>query len=184
VTLRGAERRIDVGELGGRLFVTTAGIGLDAEVAARFNARARGRCGLLPYLPLAIQALWLAQPVSYTIEADSERLEARALMIACANARQYGGRAVIAPLAEVDDGYLDVVVVEAGSQWGALWQARRLFTGTLDRATGVWTRRYRTLTITAAVPLRFHIDGEAVTGDPQLTSRIHRAALHIRVPHA
>jgi diacylglycerol kinase (ATP) len=182
VALRGADRRIDVGELGGRLFVNTAGIGLDAEVAARFNARAQGRRGLLPYLGLAIRALWRHEPGRYAIEADGERREARALLIACGNARQYGGGAIIAPAARVDDGWLDLVVVEARSPWRTLWQARRLFTESVDRAPGVWMRRYTALTVTAAAPLRFHVDGEPAAGGSALTSRVHPGALRIRVP--
>jgi YegS/Rv2252/BmrU family lipid kinase len=184
VALRGRERRIDVGELGGRRFVNTAGIGLDVEVAARFNARARGRRGLLPYLLLTTRALWRYQPVAYTIEADGERLETRALLIACGNARQYGGGAMITPAARVDDGLLDLVVVEARSPWASLWHARRLFTGTLGRAPGVRMRRYTTLTVSAAEPLRFHVDGEPVAGGPRLAGCVHPGALRIRVPHA
>jgi diacylglycerol kinase (ATP) len=180
--LRGVERRIDVGELGGRLFVTTAGIGLDAEIARRFNARALGRRGLIPYWTLAARTLWRYEPGLYTLEVDGARLETRALLITCANARQYGGRAVIAPAARVDDGWLDLVVVEARSLWATGWHARRLFTGSLAQAPGICMRRYRELVVQAPAPLTFHVDAEPVAGGAWLTGRVHPGALRIRVP--
>src|SRR5262249_5064136 len=50
-------RRMDVGELGGRLFVNVAGIGFDAYVAARFNAPGNRLRGLAGYALQTARAL-------------------------------------------------------------------------------------------------------------------------------
>jgi len=180
--LRGTERRIDVGELGGRLFVTTAGVGFDAEVARRFNARTEGRRGRLRYFALALRAVWRYESRTYTLEVDGERLETRALVIVCGNARQYGSGATIAPMAQIDDGLLDLVIVEARSPWAIGWQMPRLFTGALTPAPGIQMRRYRELVVRASTPLAFHVDGDPVAGGIELASRVHPGALRIRVP--
>jgi hypothetical protein len=43
-----------------------AGLGLDVDVAARFNARGAGRRGVWPYVRLTVQALTAAPARTYT----------------------------------------------------------------------------------------------------------------------
>ena len=103
-------------------------------------------------------------------------------MVALPNSRQYGNGAVIAPNARVDDGRLDLVLVEARHPLASLWQARRLFTGGLPQAPGVLTRPVEHVTISSDRPIRFHVDGEVGDSESTLTGRVHRAALRVRVP--
>lgn len=177
-------RSIDMGELDGHLFVNLAGIGLDAEVAARFNARAQGRRGLLPYLALGLQAILTEAGRAYRIRIDGTERHHRALLIICANGRQYGGGASVAPAAQVDDGALDLVIVEDRPPLARLWAARRLFTGSLTAAHGVHVIRVRAFEVAADGPLRFHVDGEPGLGGASLAGRVHPGALRVRVPVA
>src|SRR5205814_8811726 len=48
-----APRRIDVGEIGDRLFVNVAGIGFDAYVAWKFNEEGTRRRGLMTYASIS-----------------------------------------------------------------------------------------------------------------------------------
>ena len=57
---------IDVGDVEGRLFVNLAGIGLDAHVAALFNARPAG-AGALPYLAIGAREILRYRAREYTI---------------------------------------------------------------------------------------------------------------------
>jgi diacylglycerol kinase (ATP) len=182
VALGRRERVIDVGDVEGHLFVNLCGIGLDAHVAALFNARRGGRRGLWPYVAIGAREILRYRAREYTIRVGSETWQERALVIVCANARQYGGGAVVAPTARPDDGQLDVVTVAARPPLVALRDALHLFRGTLDRAPGVSTRRTPTVEIAGSEPILFHVDGEAVTGGPVLTVRIRPAVLRVRVP--
>jgi YegS/Rv2252/BmrU family lipid kinase len=182
VALGRRERVIDVGDVEGRLFVNLAGIGLDAHVAALFNARHGGRRGFWPYVAIGVREILRYRAREYTIRVGSETWQERALVIICANARQYGGGAVVAPTARPDDGQLDVVTVATRPPLVALRDALHLFRGTLDRAPGVSTRRTPTVEIAGSEPILFHVDGEAVTGGPVLTVRIRPAVLRVRVP--
>ena len=87
-----------------------SGVGLDAAVAAQFNRRG-GRRGLFPYVALGAREILRYRAREYTLRAGAEAWQERALLIICANARQYGGGAVVAPTARPDDGQLDVVTV-------------------------------------------------------------------------
>jgi YegS/Rv2252/BmrU family lipid kinase len=181
IALRGADRLIDVGELGGRLFVNVAGIGLDAEVALRFNTHARDRRGLLPYLALGLQAVWRDPGRDYTIRLDGEPVRRRALLVFCANGQQYGSGARMIPAARLDDGVLDLMVVGDRPRLARLWLARRVLTGSLPAAPDVLVRQVRSFEITADGPLRFHVDGEPVLGDGALAGRVHSRVLRVRV---
>jgi diacylglycerol kinase (ATP) len=182
VALGRRERVIDVGDVEGRLFVNVAGIGLDAQVAARFNARPAGGRGLWPYVWIGAQELLRYRARPYTIRTGDETWQAEALALVCANARQYGGGAVVAPTARPDDGQLDLVVVAPRPPLQALRDSLHLFRGTLDRAPGVQTRRTPSVEIAGREPILFHVDGEAVMAGPVITVRVRPAVLRVRVP--
>ena len=182
VALGRRERVIDVGDAGGRLFVNLCGIGLDAQVAARFNARPGRRRGLTPYITIGVREILRYRAREYTIRAGGETWTERVLAVVCANARQYGGGAVVAPTARPDDGQLELVTVAPRPPLAALRDALHLFRGTLDRAPGVRTTRTPTVEIRGAEPILFHVDGEAVTGGVTLTVRVRPAVLRVRVP--
>ena len=177
---RGIDRTIDVGELGGRLFVNLAGVGLDASVASLFNRLAGG--GLLRYVQATLSTVFRYVAETYTITAGGETFEHRALIVELANGRQYGNGALIAPHAKLDDGLLDLVVVGPLSPLRVLWGVRRLFNGTIDREPNVRMRTVSSVTISAEQPIRFHVDGEVVEGSETLTATVHPSALRVRVP--
>ena len=176
----GIDRTIDVGELGGRLFVNLAGVGLDASVASLFN-RLAGR-GLLRYVQATLSTVFSYEAEIYTITAGGETFEHRALIVELANGRQYGNGALIAPHAKLDDGLLDLVVVGSLSPLRMLWGVRRLFNGTIDQGPDVHIRRVSRITISAEQPIRFHVDGEIVEGSETLSATVHPSALRIKVP--
>jgi YegS/Rv2252/BmrU family lipid kinase len=178
--LEGTERRIDAGELGERLFFNVAGIGFDARVAARFNARALGRRGPIPYFLIGIQEVFRYRPAEYRLSVDGETSSCRALLLVCANSRRYGGDVLIAPRARLDDGRLDLVVVAPRAPLRTLWDARRILTGTIGQARGIDMRSFTRLEVSATEPLAFHVDGEPVAGGPTLAARIHPGALRVR----
>jgi len=178
--IHGSERTIDVGELDGRFFVNLAGVGFDASVAYAFS-RLVGR-GLVGYINATLREFLAYKPDTYTIRTETMTIRRTALLIEVANGRQFGNGAFIAPNAHLDDGRLDLVVVGWYSPLRALWNVRRLFAGTIDQAADVELRTATTITISAARPMRYHIDGEVRLGGQSLSATVHPKALRIRVP--
>ncbi|HZS31839.1 MAG TPA: diacylglycerol kinase family protein [Methylomirabilota bacterium] len=183
VALGGRERTIDAGEVDGQLFVNLAGLGLDATVAACYDQRGPRRRGGWPYVAISVRELFRYRPGEYAIRLDDgEPWRGPALLVVCANARQYGGGAVIAPAARPDDGRLDLVVVGPRPPLATLVAARHLFRGTLPRAAGVRTATFSVAEIRGPAPLAFHVDGEPGQGGSALTVRVRPGALRVRVP--
>jgi diacylglycerol kinase (ATP) len=177
--LRGTVRAIDAGELGGRLFFNVAGIGFDAHVAARFNASGNRRRGLVAYVSLVAREALGYRAARYTITTPDGRASVRSWLVVLANGTEFGNRIRIAPRARVDDGLLDLVVVEGDSRLGTLWGMRRLVTGSVERAPQWSSRPARQATIESDAPMMFHVDGEPVQGGTTLEARVHPGALKI-----
>lgn len=180
VALQGPVRRIDAGELGGRLFFNVAGVGFDAQLAAAFNARTRR--GAAGYAAAALREARRYEPARYSVTADGAVSSSRALLVAVANTRQYGNGAIIAPGARPDDGRLELVIVPPVGFLAACRQLLRLFRGTLHHMPGVSMCQVREGAIAADAPLVFHVDGEVVAGDRTLPLAVHARALAVRVP--
>jgi YegS/Rv2252/BmrU family lipid kinase len=177
--VRATPSRIDLGALGGRLFVNLAGIGIDAHVASQFNLPANVGRGFANYLRLGVRAIFNYVPAWYTITTGDVRVSVRAVLVVVANAVQYGNGAKIAPGARVDDGELDLVVVEERWRIATFCRTPRLFTGSLASAGGCSIRRIRAATIECVEPMTFHVDGEAIAGATRLEARVHPGALRV-----
>lgn len=176
------ERTIDVGEADGRLFVNVAGVGLDAEIAHQFATLGRTRRGLLRYAEVTVRQLARYRARRYLLAFDGRSIDTRPLMVAIANGRQYGNGAVIAADAQLDDGRLDLVVVEERPALTALLQVPKLFTGQAAGLPGVEMHRVAEVVITSDAPIRYHVDGEPRTGGVSIRAAVHPQALRVAVP--
>jgi YegS/Rv2252/BmrU family lipid kinase len=193
--LHAAPRSIDIGEIDGpstpletnpatgratgRLFANMAGVGFDAHIAAQFAAATRR--GFVGYAGITARALTTYVPQHYRVTVDGIESTHRAILVTIANSAQFGNNARIAPGARVDDGELDLVVLEEESRWATLREMPRLFDGTVHQARACQIRRIREVTIEAEQPMPYHVDGEPVAGGTRLTARVHPSALRIAV---
>jgi len=173
-------RQIDAAEIGGSLFFNVAGIGLDAVVAARVKRKPHAHGGLWPYVIASTREILNHKPFRFTAQIDKDVITQSALVVAIANSRQYGYGSKIAPTAKLDDGLLDLVVIEDRAFIGNLVRLPFLMTGGLHRQPGVTVRRIKEVTITCENPMPFHVDGEAHEGGTTLSVRVHPGALRVR----
>lgn len=180
--LDGADRPVDAGELDGRLFFNVAGIGLDAQIAHQFAATGLRRRGFSRYLEILARELFTFVPDDHTIVTEDTTTRCRALLVAIANARQYGNGATIAPTARIDDGKLDVVVVPYKAPITVLLQFPKLFRGCIADVPGVTLTRTASAEISSTRRTLYHVDGEPFVGSASLKARIHRHALRVRAP--
>jgi YegS/Rv2252/BmrU family lipid kinase len=178
----GRTRVIDCGELDRRLFFNVAGLGLDARVAHAFAANGLVRRGFRRYLEIAAREIFTYTPDEHTIVADGRAVRSRALLVALANARQYGNGALIAPNARIDDGKLDVVVIDHRPVWQTLVHVPKLFNGRIGSIAGVSMMTAAAVEITSERPAVYHVDGEPFVGGAHLEARAHAGALRIQVP--
>ena len=182
VALEGRDLVMDAGELDGRLFFNVAGIGLDARVAHQFAAGGLVSRGFRRYFAITARELFTYDPDVHTIVVDEGTIRERTLIIAIANARQYGNGALIAPAARVDDGLLDVVVIAHRSPVRAVMQVPKVFSGRIASVPGVTIRTTTAVEVTSAHAVIYHVDGEPFVGGASIRGRVRPRALRFKVP--
>lgn len=183
---RSVRRRMDVGMVNDRPFLNVAGVGFEAAVGHAFHEHGLqgGRRGILPYVRISLRMTFRYRAELWRIEAGELRLQTRAFLVAFMNGRQYGAGAVMAPGACLDDGLLDVAVIEDAPRLELLANVPRLFLGRLESF-----RRYRRfaapeLVLTRDGPFEHHRDGEPESAADRLHVRLLPKALNVLVPPA
>lgn len=172
--LRGKPRLVDLVKVRTadgrtRLYVGGGGVGLDSEAAHHASRSFRHLPGRLRYVAAALRALYEHQPLKIRLEfphTDLPPVEAGSLLTGVLNTPTYGAGVRLAPDAVIDDGLLQVVLIEHLSTWGVL----RLLPGLLasgDLGTSQ-VRRWsaRSVRISTDRPCLFHGDGEIVGPAP------------------
>jgi diacylglycerol kinase (ATP) len=179
-------RRMDVGMINGKPFLNVAGAGFDAAVGEAFHERGRsgGRRGVWTYVRLALPRALSYRASTWTLETGSGGFAGPAFLVAFVNGRQYGGAAVIAPGSRLDDGLLEIVVVEDAPAFELLANAHRLFVGNIERF-----RRYRRIAapeavLTGPAPFAHHRDGEPEAAAERLEVKLVPRALAVLVPRS
>lgn len=115
VLLAGRLLRVDVGVVNGRHFLNTSGGGFIAEVSVAVTPQLKTIAGRLAYLIGGAQALMEYESLRATVSAEpgAFRMGLGLHTFAVCNSRLIGGGRLIAPHAVIDDGLLDVCLIEA-----------------------------------------------------------------------
>lgn len=120
---------VDVGRLNDRFFVNVSAGGFMAEVSDAVNPQLKTIAGKLAYLLGGAQVALNYEPVQATVRV-SGTTESRLLhTFAVCNSRLVGGGRLIAPRARMDDGLLDVCLIEAMPTVEFLALLRRVSSG-------------------------------------------------------
>jgi diacylglycerol kinase (ATP) len=169
---------VDVGEMNGRAFVNTSGGGFIAEVSLAVTPQLKTIAGRLAYIVGGAQALLEYEPVRATVslEPGGERLGLRLHAFAVCNSRLIGGGRLIAPEAIVDDGLLDVCLIEGMSTLEFVALARKVAAG--DHVGDPRVRYYRASRATLEFDreVAVNTDGEALSAASCEYRVRHRAA--------
>jgi len=171
---------IDTATVNDHPFLGVMGIGFDAVVAQRFASSSVR--GLQTYLREGLQAFTQFKSEEYDVTANGFTKRQRAFVIAIANSGQYGNNARVAPLASLQDGLLDVVVVDDTDFINAAFLIARLFSGSFHRAAGVTTMQTTEVTIHRPTPGPAHLDGEPLILGEELRVRVVPRSLRLLVP--
>jgi YegS/Rv2252/BmrU family lipid kinase len=151
------KRKIDVGKITykaseaeetSRYFINVADFGLGAEVVRKLSAIPAGKRGPLSYYMGMLSTIrtYQSKRVKVVID-DSEEISDRFLIGAVANGRIFGGGMMIAPEAEVDDGYFDLVLVENMKKFEIVMNSRFLYTGKISKHPRVIVKKARNIKV-------------------------------------
>lgn len=195
----GLPRAIDVGEVqsmgvtarsegpgagDGRAFVGIASAGFDSD-ANRIANEAPAWLGGLVYAYGALRALLSWRPARFEIELDppGERHSFTAYTVGAANSKTYGGGMRAAPDALLDDGLLEVVVLESVSKLRFLTGILpKVFSGRHVHEPGVRVFRAREVSVSADRPFTMYADGDPIGELPVRVRALPRAVTMLTPP--
>jgi YegS/Rv2252/BmrU family lipid kinase len=168
----GRTRRIDVGQVGDRFFLTTASIGLSVRITKELSGASKRRWGPLAYGVAALRALSKVDPFEAEIQHDAGSRRLRAIQIMIGNGRHYGAALTVAEQARPDDALLDCYAIEAVPWWRLLGLLPALKRGRQGDKADVQAITSRTIRIETPEPHRIDADGELVGTTPATFSTL------------
>jgi diacylglycerol kinase (ATP) len=161
----GRPRQVDLGALDGRVFVNSSAGGFVAEVSEALTPELKTLAGRFAFVLAGAGVLLDYDPVpaAVTLEGRPEPALSGALqMFVVCNGPTIGGGRPIAPMARLDDGELDVVLVRGCSTPEFVALLRRITTGEHVDDPLVDYRRATSLEIAFARTIPVNTDGEVL----------------------
>jgi len=178
-----AVRRIDGMEIGGRLCLVSASVGVSATTIRELSGADKRRFGFLAYVGTGIASSFRFHPIPCTISIDGRARSLRILDVAVINAGFKSERLIPGiPDIRPDDGRLDVLIVWAPRPVEYLrYLARALLAARRVRPNIEWLTAEREVQIDCGEPLPVQADGD-MSGETPVTIRLVRGAVGIVVP--
>ncbi len=165
-----------------RYFINVAGCGMAGEVANSVN-RSNKRFGAFSYYLQALKKVFFFKNSKVEIKVDGVSLGMQKIVTAAVcNGQFFGGGMMIAPLASIKDGLLNLTVI---GNWGVIRKISYspfLYTGGILSLPGVTSYLAKEVEIIPAnhSKLMVDIDGESPGYIPMKVS-VHASSLQIRI---
>ncbi len=178
----GSVRRIDVVQVNeGEYMAGVGGVGFDSEVNAMANKLSRYIPGKAAYvLPVLLKTLTY-KPKRIVLRTDQETLQGPILMVAFGNIKSYGKGMQITPLAEPDDGLIDICWVDPVKTFRLYRFFPTVFSGDHIDMPEVRYYRSKIIRLESEIPMELYGDGEFLCKTP-FTLRVVPQALRVLVP--
>ncbi|MBB5293556.1 diacylglycerol/lipid kinase family protein [Deinococcus metallilatus] len=180
VIVSGSERRVDVGEVNGRVFLNSVTLGFSAQIAANLTPALKRRLGWLAYLPAAWPVARHPPSLRLTVTADGVPSRLHTPQLVIANARDVAADLLV-PGADYQDGRLVLLALPAGSPLATLANLVRWKLGDTSRLRVQRVGEVGVMGVGEA--LHANVDGD-LTWEVMLSVQTHRTALTVCVPPA
>jgi len=177
---KGKVLKIDTANLNEDLFVSVAGVGFDASIAKKFAKS--GERGFLSYFKITAGSYRSYKARKYRLIIDGNELKRKALLISFANSNQFGNNTSIDPKASIDDGFIDVCILQRIPFWKTILVAPLLFIKRFDRTPFIEIIRAREVQVIRKKGKRIHLDGDPKKITRDFTVKVNPGSLNVLVP--
>jgi YegS/Rv2252/BmrU family lipid kinase len=155
-----------------------SGLGFDAQVAHNFARKAKR--GLFNYTKESLLHFFKAQPYGFEIKLPEFSFFTDAFLISIANSNQFGNNVTIAPQAKLNDGLLDVIVVQKMHKVKLPYAILKQLSGNNKMQQLVEDMEHKNIVYFQTPSLEIsnlklaplHIDGEAVASAQHLSVKV------------
>lgn len=173
--------KIDTATINGEPFISIAGVGFDALVAKLF-AESQSR-GFFTYFKIVAARFQSYRPKKYKIVIDGKTIiKTRALFISFANSNQFGYNTTIAPEAKLNDGLLDICIVEKPNIFEMPMIINLLLLKMIHRSKYVSVHKASHIKVERTKNRVVNLDGEAVKLSQNLVIKVIPNSLNVIIP--
>ena len=170
-------KKIDGALINGHPFFCTAGIGFDAHIATEFASSTKR--GFITYFTTTVKEFFSYVPNDYKITIDGRHIETKAFLITIANAGQWGNDVYIAPEAELNDGILNVSILQPFPKFEIPMIGIKLFSKKIHTSGRLISEKGKQIDIEFKGKLPVHFDGEPLMIQDKLTISVLPMALNV-----
>lgn len=173
---------------GEHAFAVIAGLGFDAAMVGDADAELKSKIGWVAYLASAVKNLAATKIHAKVTAGEAEEVPIDARSIMFANCGKLPGGVVLAPDAELNDGWIDLVVIDTkGGLVGWADLVRRMglagigvthdglpMTGKID------LKKTRQASVVTEAPARVQVDGDVLGYAASIRARVEPSGLLVR----
>lgn len=179
VLQQGTRKKMDTVQFNDEHFVNVAGVGFDAHIGWEFSKF--GKRGFSSYLKVISRELKALRTQRFELTLDGTSIQRDAYLISFANGTQWGNNAYIAPLADVTDGVMDVVIIKKFSWLKGISTGYKLFRKKIHTAAAVEIIKAKEVTVKQVKHIA-HIDGEPLETGQVIVIKVNPLSLNVIVP--
>lgn len=154
----GSERKVDCGLVNNTHFVNVLSFGVLTTTSQQTSDREKRVMGKLAYVRVGLKDLHRKHRIPLHIKSDNEEFDVDAMMF-LAFIGETAGRFPLARMSKIDDGLLDVLILEYRNLLATCWNMLRYLCGGKPRSV-----RYiqtKTLSVTTMLHENTDVDGQA-----------------------
>lgn len=182
---RGNIHLVDVGFCNHQPFLLWAGAGLDGYIVHNIEPRNRWKKSF-SILHYGASAVWYASQwhgVNFEIEVDGNRMDGHFLLVLASNVNLYAGGIIqFKPDRSLDDGVMDLWLIEGDNMGDTLQRAWDLLTGRLDQSRQITRLSFNHLSLQSDAPIFIQLDGEPVPATTRIEIQVKSRMLRVMVP--
>lgn len=168
----GRDTKVDCGVVNGYRFVNVLSFGVLTTTSQRTSDKEKHLVGKLAYLRVGSRDLRTMHRIPLIIRINGEEFSTDAVMFLALNGKS-AGHFPLAPSAMVDDGMLDVLIMEYGKPVRTCWNMMRYLLG--NKPSAVRYMRSNRIEILSDICERTDVDGQRGPDFPMLVECEHNA---------
>ncbi len=160
IALSAEPKPIDLGRCNEKYFINGVGAGFEGEVAKSLIGKKK-KAGKASFMAMILKKIFSYRSRTYRIIADDKIIaEKRYFIIDISNGSRAGGGFHIAPQAEADDGFFDMVIIDALCPLNRLRWLPVIEKGRHLNLSFVNHFKAKQISISSNASILFHLDGE------------------------
>lgn len=181
VLVEGQTVPVDVGEVTGRYFLISAGVGLEAVIVNRMSHKEKRTLGSWAYVLSAIESAYRYSGGEVRLTLDGNTVDVSTPLIVVSNIQLYAGMVAIGARACMNDGKLDVYIFKGKGFFTFVNHAMKVLSKTHLQDPKVEYYQCQEISIESNSDLPVHVDGEPFARTP-VSIRAVPSSLRVIVP--